>query len=361
VFERWKKRQQSLARAWSAEQGKAWTGYIQAYRLYTLAVAGTPETGAMNRMKEDGTMSAEARRMLAAAYAVAGKTQVAKELLGVVETVGASASNDWRYYTYGDTRRDEAVTLIALFRTGQMDEAFRRAQKLSAALSAETCMQTQSSAFALMAMGMLAKASSGRMNFEYSLNGGQNHTFASTKAVVVSDLTIDTLNGSLSIKNNTSGVLYASLISKYKPERDTLPERAENLKVEVSYRLLEGYKIDVSRLAQGCDFQAIIKVINTSGINDYKNLALTQIIPAGWEFAATSLQETLGSQIYRDIRDDRVMFYFDLVRGANITFQVRLQSVYAGRYTLPAVRVEGMYNPEAQARTKAGVVEVLLK
>jgi len=52
AFERWKKRQQSLARGWSAEQGKEWRAYVQAYRLYTLAVAGAPEMGAMNRMKE---------------------------------------------------------------------------------------------------------------------------------------------------------------------------------------------------------------------------------------------------------------------------------------------------------------------
>ena len=53
----------------------------QAYRLFTLALAGEPETGAMNRLKELKSLSLQAKWRLAAAYALTGQIQVAKELI----------------------------------------------------------------------------------------------------------------------------------------------------------------------------------------------------------------------------------------------------------------------------------------
>ena len=58
-----------------------------------------------------------------------------------------------------------------------------------------------------------------------------------------------------------------------------------------------------------------------SGTSDYNDLALTHIMPSGWEIynermidhpeQATST-DTNNSYTYRDIRDDRVLTYFNL-------------------------------------------------
>ncbi|GHT68706.1 hypothetical protein AGMMS50239_34350 [Bacteroidia bacterium] len=61
---------------------------------------------------------------------------------------------------------------------------------------------------------------------------------------------------------------------------------------------------------------------------------------------------------YRDIRDDRVLTYFDLPRGKSKTLKVRLQASYLGSFTLPAVSCEAMYEAETRARTMAGTVKV---
>lgn len=55
-----------------------------------------------------------------------------------------------------------------------------------------------------------------------------------------------------------------------------------------------------------------------------------------------------------DIRDDRVLTYFNLKRGQYKTFTVRLQATYAGTFVLPAIQCEAMYDAGAQARTRAG-------
>ena len=51
----------------------------QAYRLYVLALGQTPEVGAMNRLKENKLLQPMSRWLLASAYALIGRSDVAKE------------------------------------------------------------------------------------------------------------------------------------------------------------------------------------------------------------------------------------------------------------------------------------------
>ena len=160
-------------------------------------------------------------------------------------------------------------------------------------------------------------------------------------------------------------MLYVSLVSKTKPLRDSLPSIEQNLRMTVTYTDLKGTLVDVQRLKQGTDFMAVIRVSNISGINDYTDVALTQLIPSGWEVYNERMlnpddpdTEKAASYIYRDIRDDGVMTYFDLKMGETKVFKVRLQASYAGTFVLPAVHCGAMYDAGAQARTRAGRVTV---
>ena len=126
--------------------------------------------------------------------------------------------------------------------------------------------------------------------------------------------------------------------------------------------------MSVNDIRQGTDFTAIASISNTSGTTDYTNLALTHIIPSGWEVynermtvPETEPQETTdssgnvsGQYTYQDIRDDRVLTYFNLRRGETKIFTIRLQATYAGNFILPAVQCEAMYDVNVQARSKAG-------
>ena len=86
ALNKWKRFQRTAARNWSmpplANDWMQWQfGLQQAYRLYTLALAGAPEYGAMNRMKELPKLPLQAKWSLAAAYALTGKTKPAEELV----------------------------------------------------------------------------------------------------------------------------------------------------------------------------------------------------------------------------------------------------------------------------------------
>lgn len=53
----------------------------QAYRLFVLAKAGSPEVGAMNRLKETKSLVPMSRWLLAAGYALVGRPDVSNALI----------------------------------------------------------------------------------------------------------------------------------------------------------------------------------------------------------------------------------------------------------------------------------------
>jgi uncharacterized protein YfaS (alpha-2-macroglobulin family) len=77
-------------------------------------------------------------------------------------------------------------------------------------------------------------------------------------------------------------------------------------------------------------------------------------------FTSNTPENPAGKFTFQDIRDDRVLTYFDLPAGATKEFKTDLQTSYIGDFVLPAILCEAMYDPSAYARTKAGRVSVLI-
>ena len=109
---------------------------------------------------------------------------------------------------------------------------------------------------------------------------------------------------------------------------------------------------------------ARVTISNPGLRGDYENISLTQIFPSGWEIINTRLDDTdqyanKDQADYKDIRDDRVMTYFDLDASKSRSFTVRLNASYQGRYYLPAVYAEAMYDNTVAANTVGQWVEVV--
>jgi hypothetical protein len=108
---------------------------------------------------------------------------------------------------------------------------------------------------------------------------------------------------------------------------------------------------------------ALVSVYNP-GMMDYRDLALTQICPSGWEIqnnrlSDVELPESASSPSYQDIRDDRIHTYFNLMRGERKTFIIQLNAAYSGRYYLPGIYCEAMYDNSISAMKKGEWVEVV--
>jgi uncharacterized protein YfaS (alpha-2-macroglobulin family) len=100
-----------------------------------------------------------------------------------------------------------------------------------------------------------------------------------------------------------------------------------------------------------------------------RNLVLTQVFPAGWEILSTRFLEgagvsstdggAAGGVSYQDIRDDRVYSYIDhLPAGRSVTVRLNLAAIYGGRFYLPPVWVESMYDNLTRANTAGREVTV---
>ena len=371
VLNKWKRFQRAAAQNWrmpqEANNWQQWQSELQqAFRLYTLALAGVPEYGAMNRMKEQPRLSIQAKWRLAAAYALTGKMKPAEELVYNAETtvIPYSSMNQ----IYGSSDRDEAMILETLLLMNRERDALQQAKVVSKNLSQENWFSTQSTAFALMAMGRLAEKLSGSLDFTWTWNGKQQPAVKSAKAVFEKEISTSPKSGTVAVKNQGKGALSVDLITRTQLLNDTLPAISDNLRMDIRYASMDGKPMSVNDIRQGTDFTAIASISNTSGTTDYTNLALTHIIPSGWEVYNERMtvpeaepQETTdssgnvsGQYTYQDIRDDRVLTYFNLRRGETKIFTIRLQATYAGNFILPAVQCEAMYDVNVQARSKAG-------
>lgn len=385
MLDQWIGYQTKTSRQWNpfgqTDNDNLWRYYDndlnQAYRLYTLALAGKPDLGSMNRMKELKGMYKESALLLAAAYAQAGKPEAAREI------TNKKWRDDWRYqwsgYTYGSDLRDRALMLETYTAIGDTKRAEALVQAVSKELGDQENMywNTQSLATALRALSKYAVKNFGNKgpNYAYRLGGGGMQKGDGSKPVSAVDFTEKAFEtGSIGVKNNGSAKLYARLIVG--GQLLTGEETSESKNIEVAVRYLDnsGNPVDITRLQQGADFVAEVTIRRKSDLNfPFNELALAQVFPSGWEVLnsrMTGLQAGGGSPSkYQDIRDDRVYTYFDLQYRWNHkdnkpgevvnTYRVQLNAAYTGRYYLPAVSCEAMYDSRIRGSVAGRWVEVI--
>ncbi|MCE7054167.1 MG2 domain-containing protein [Algoriphagus sp. AGSA1] len=354
----WLRFQQSAARQWRTTSKPYNTSLIQAYRLYTLALAGEPELAAMNRLRETDKLGNDAKWRLAAAYSLAGQERVAKELIATAVLDFQPSTYD--YYTYGSPFRNRALALETMVLIG---EAKQRdlATSLAKDLSSSRWFSTQETSYALIALSKMVEKNGGKQLEVSFTQNGKTATVKTHQAISQRELTTSMGENTVTVKNAKDNLVYVRLIQSGKlPVGEELDER-RNLQVVAAYLDGEGKKLDPSSVRQGSQITAQIRVENTSA-DFIANVALSQLFPSGWEIVNTSFTEmgggAKGNASYTDIRDDRVYFYFDLNSKESRTFTVKLNASYLGSYYLPGSQAEGMYDNTYFARTKGQWVVV---
>ncbi len=369
-LENWKRYQRNRANSWTTPTKS--NGYyynsdlIQAYRLYTLALAKSPELGAMNRLKEYPNLSVSAKWRLAAAYVKAGQPETAKKLIeNLSYKIDAYAEMS---YSYGSADRDKAMILETLTMLDNKTKAALLVKDISAALSANRWMSTQTTAYCLIAVSKFAKGSgstSNSMGYKVKINNAAPIILNTQLPVKQIDMQLKGASaGTVSVTNTGSGVMFARIILEGIPETGDQTEAQNDLVLDVNYTTMEGGLIDVTKLEQGTDFIAEVQIKNPGTRGEYLQMALSQIFPSGWEIHNTRMDEaesTVKSDYptYQDIRDDRVYSYFNISPATTKTFRIVLNAAYLGKYYLPTVYCEAMYDNTINARKAGKWVEVV--
>jgi len=355
----WIKYQQKAAASWRPSYKRYHTDLAQAYRLYTLALAGKPDLGAMNRLREFKEISNDAKWRLAAAYALAGQKEAAQKV-SAIANIDFKATND--YYTYGSTNRNRAMAMETMLLTDNIKYR-EMATYIAKELSSKRWMSTQTTAYSLLAMAKMVALGGGKeLDLNLKLNQEKEEAINTPKAISQRTLSVKEGNNSLVITNDKSNTVYVRLLnSGVLPLGKELVEK-RNLGVNVVYKDLSGNRIDISELTQGSDFKAEVTVTNLRPEMVY-NVALTQIFPSGWEIINTRFtaygNATSNSATFMDIRDDRVNYYFDLGNRKSKTFTIALNASYLGQYYLPGIQAEAMYDNEYFVREKGQWIKVI--
>lgn len=366
----WIKYQRKHANNWKTSQHATHRRHYdsdqltQAYRLYTLALANKPALGAMNRMRNVSNLSLSAKWRLAAAYMLTGKNKVANSL---VEGISTSVKEYKELsYSYGSNHRDEAMILETLTLMKENEKAKIIMDRLSFQMSSNRWHSTQTTAYILTAISKFIGGGDpgAPINYSYLLNDKQDEiTSQSPVKQTKLDLS-DNQPGKLSVTNQGTQKLFVKMQLSGIPLTGDKTNHFSNLNMTVEYHDMKGNSIDVSRIEQGSDFTCTVSLHNPGIVGDYKELALNQIFPSGWEIRNTRMDQIESSQLkdkprYQDIRDDRVYSYFDLKSNERKKFTILLNATYTGTFYLPTVSCEAMYNNDISARVAGKWINIV--
>ncbi|WP_291286869.1 MG2 domain-containing protein [Flavobacterium sp.] len=356
---KWISYQQKEAKQWRFEV-KYGNDLAQAYRLYTLALAGNADLSSMNRLRETKGISNESKLRLAAAYVLAGQKSAGQNLL--LRTSIDNESNEYNYYYYGSSERNRAMALETMLLLGQTQKAFTMASKLAKEMSTNQWMSTQTTAYCLYAMSKFAASNGPKgINLQFSKNG-KGETINTQKTIADRSLVVQAGANSVVLKNLKNNTVYVRVLNT-----GILPIGQENaiqsdVSANIVFKNRKGSVINVSKISQGTEFVAEVTVRNQRN-ESVQNVALSQILPSGFEIVNTRFTDygdaTNNIADYIDIRDDRTNFYFGMKARETKVFRILLNASYLGNYYLPGLQCEAMYDNTFLARTKGFWVEVV--
>lgn len=346
----WLEHQRSTAQAWRV--GGEAPAMDQAYRLYTLALAGRADMGAMNRLRASDERGYVSSWYLAAAYGLAGLRDVALEIARQADR--QVPEYDQPGWSFGSEFRDLAIRLTALVVLEMDAEAEEVATEISDALYSNRWLSSHTIAYALLAMAQMydVDGSGAGFAFDVARAGAAAEEVASPTPVYTAELAgLDEAGETLEVVNTTGGTLYASVMSEGMPATGNEIAAAEGLAIDVAYLQPNGTPINERSLEQGTDLMVRITVTNNTRTR-LDNLALEHRVPAGWEILNARLADEGQAPFqHQDVRDDRIFTYFGLNAGRSRTFTTLFNAAYLGTYYLPTVSVEAMYDGTKYART----------
>lgn len=360
----WLKFQKRTATQWNRNNYYDWGRYngdlAQAYRLYTLALAGKAEVGAMNRLKNDVRLSNPAAWRLAAAYAIIGRENAAKELAQRDYVVPSYRDMG---YSYGSSLRDQAMVLETMLYLKDNVRAGEMVLDIASELN-KGWHSTQTRAYALLAIGKSIGSSDGGDNLscEVTING-KTEQLNSKLPLYQLDVDPSALkSGQVAVKNSSERPLFVSFVQTGIPTENKIVSAEKDLHMTVDYVDMQGAPVDVTRLTQGQDFKAIVKVKHPGVRKGYQEVALNQIFPSGWQIINSRVTDDSQSNPpldYQDFRDDRVYSYFNLDRNETVKVEVLLNATFLGRFYQPAVFCAPMYDERISSIKAGGWVDVV--
>ena len=338
----------------------------KAYAAFVLTRAGKAPLSRLQTLSEQtGKMHPSGRLFLAAAKSLAAGNSKALEALTAKDLIYTPNTDEWNATLESPVRN----TALELFVWSLVDPGHKHtletAVRLADQINAHRWYTTQESGMASLAVGTFLEKTSAKQDFTAQIQLGDAAPETVSKRRVFGDAEIPHGAGDTPavVKVTAkSGMAYCVYSVRGVPMQE--PKRPQNTGMLVAREWLgpDGKALDFSKgavtLKQGDRITVNIQVYAQTATPD---VVLSDLTPGGMEVENPRLESAAkddesdgdgsggeggsGSDIHLDLREDRVLVFFDQVSGT-VKYSYSMRAVSKGSFTIPPTAVEGMYNPE---------------
>ncbi|MCA0302660.1 MAG: alpha-2-macroglobulin family protein [Proteobacteria bacterium] len=363
------------ALGWMNRNADKFTPNAQAYAWYVLARAGLADPGRVRYFQDkDGANISDG---LAWAQLAAALNQVAEPGRARLAFAKARDMADavGRGDYYGSALRNRAA-LLALAAEAGGREGFAQVASIVGEKLAANVNQTTTQEQAWLVLAARAMSGAGG-DLVYALDGERKT--APRDPVTINPDAAAIARG-VRLRNEGDGAVWLQVTARGVP-REALPATTQGISVQREFLTLSGRPADLRRLRQ--NERLIVSISGRNVAGGYHEVALLDLLPAGFEIEAVLNEETakpfgflakLSDTRIAEARDDRFFASFSLgrrpyrswwdseeelkqsVNGYHVAYIVR--AVTPGAFALPAVNVSDMYAPRVHGRTAMGRVEI---
>ncbi|MEL7145443.1 MAG: alpha-2-macroglobulin family protein, partial [Bacteroidota bacterium] len=333
------------------------------YSLYVLALSGKAQRSTMNYYKGNKKeLSLDGKYLLAAAYKLIGDDKSYRELLPArFEGEISAQSFSGSFYSY---IRDEAIALNTLLDVDANNPQIpEMAKHLSKAMKTERYLNTQERTFGFLALGKIASANAkNKVTAKIRSNGKQVGEYNGETLTLTS---AELSDGDVEIETSGNGNLYYFWNTEGINADGSYREEDSYLKVRRAFYDRNGSRIYDNNFKQN-DLVVVMLTISTNKGEYVENVAMTDILPAGFEIENPRITEVPGTEWaankaarpdHADIRDDRITFFLKAARSERKYFYV-VRAVSKGKFQLGPVGADAMYDGEYHSYNGGGAIVV---
>jgi len=340
----------------------------RAYALYLLALAGAPDVGAMTYLKDNllDRLGDYPRLLLAAAFHHAGNARAAKALLPAA--IAPSSAKRESGGNFNSPERGTALILATLAEVEPQNPAVAvLTQKLLDTVKIDRHGTTQDHAVALLALGKIYRREP-EARFTGKLSKGLMSTVAEfdEKGTTLDDASLAGENLTIAIEG--TGAAYYFWQVEGVPTKGGVKEHDIDLAVRRRYLDKNGQELGAEAFKQG---ELVVAEITLTASEALENVVVTDLLPGGleienprlasreaFEWESEDESSTRLYPSYMDLRDDRLVLFASLAENQKAVFRYALRAVTAGRFALPPIKAEAMYDPVKNSLASSGAIVV---
>lgn len=331
------------------------------YSLYVLAMAGQSQQPTMNYYKaHQELLTLDGKYLLAAAYTLSGQPAQAKDVLPpAFAGEDPNKSLDGSFYSY---IRDQALSLNVLMDTDPTNRQVGiMAKQLSEGLAKERYLSTQENAFSILALGKVAKLAN-QTTSTASVTAGTK-TIGNTQGAALTMNMKPYANDAIALQVKGKGGYYYFWEMAGITADGSYKEEDNFIRVRRTFFDRNGREAGTSFRQN--DLVVVRISIEAMRNDEVENVAITDMLPAGFEIENTRLNEMPNmpwikepaEAEYTDIRDDRINL-FTTVTKARKDFYYMVRAVSPGTYHLGPVQTDAMYDGNYHSYNGAGIIKI---